>query len=114
MEVSASFLKEGNYSDFIKTLNDSNTDFIHFDVMDGKFVKNTNLKSTKELEKYIKLSTKKNDIHLMVKDPEKYIKALSLYDINNITIHREIKNYLEQENHLGNAEEFEMIFYNSL
>lgn len=26
----------------------------------------------------------------------------------------EIKNYLEQENHLGNAEEFEMIFYNSL
>ena len=93
MEVSASFLKEGNYSDFIKTLNDSNTDLIHFDVMDGKFVKNTNLKSTKELEKYIKLSTKKNDIHLMVKDPEKYIKALSLYDINNITIHKEIKKY---------------------
>ena len=27
---------------------------------------------------------------------------------------QEIKNYIEQENHLGNAEEFEMIFYNSL
>ena len=73
MLVSTSFLKEGNYSDFIKTLNDSNTDLIHFDVMDGKFVKNTNLKSTKELEKYIK--------------------ALSLYDINNITIHKETKKY---------------------
>ena len=59
MLVSTSFLKEGNYSDFIKTLNDSNTDLIHFDVMDGKFVDNKNL-TVKELQDYIKLSNKKN------------------------------------------------------
>ena len=29
----------------------------------------------------------------MVKDPSKYIEALSLYDISYITIHKEIKNY---------------------
>ena len=45
MIVSTSFLKEGNYSNFIKELNESNTDMIHYDVMDGKFVDNTNLKT---------------------------------------------------------------------
>ena len=93
MLVSTSFLKEGNYADYIKELNNSNTDYIHYDVMDGKFVDNTNLKILKDLEKYINLSKKKIDIHLMVKDPEKYIKMLALYNINNITIHKEIKNY---------------------
>lgn len=95
MLVSASFLKEGNYSDYIKKLNSSNTDYIHYDVMDGNFVDNTNLKSLKELEKYIDLSTKKIDIHLMVENPKKYIEGLALYNINDIIIHREIKNYLE-------------------
>ncbi|MBQ6547096.1 MAG: ribulose-phosphate 3-epimerase [Bacilli bacterium] len=95
MVVSTSFLKEGNYSDFIKELNNSNTDMIHYDVMDGKFVDNTNLKTLSELTKYVDLSTKKVDVHLMVEDPRKYIEGLSLYNINNITIHKEIKNYLE-------------------
>ena len=53
MIVSTSFLKDGNYSDFIKKLNESNTDMIHYDVMDGKFVDNTNLKTLSELTKYV-------------------------------------------------------------
>lgn len=93
MLVSTSFLKEGNYSNYIKELNESNTDFIHYDVMDGKFVKNTNLKSLKELEKYVNLSTKKIDVHLMVDNPKKYIEGLSLYNVYNITVHKEIKDY---------------------
>ena len=95
MLVSTSFLKEGNYSDYIKQLNNSNTDYIHYDVMDGKFVDNTNLKTLSELEKYIDLSKKKIDVHLMVENPKKYIESLALYNINNITIHREIKDYLK-------------------
>ena len=92
MEVSTSFLKEGSYSKYIEGLNNSNTDYIHYDVMDGKFVDNKNL-TVKELEKYIKQSTKKIDVHLMVKDPTRYIDMLSLYDISYITVHREIKNF---------------------
>ena len=91
-EVSTSFLKEGNYKEFINKLNNSNTDYIHFDVMDGIFVKSKNL-SIKELIKYINQSTKKNDIHLMVKNPEKYIEQIKTLNINNITIHREIPDY---------------------
>lgn len=93
MLVSTSFLRKGDYSEFINMLNDSTTDMIHFDVMDGKFVDNTNLKTISELLKYVVLSKKKNDIHLMVSNPEKYIEALSMYNVNNITIHKEIKNY---------------------
>lgn len=93
-EVSTSFLKEGSYSNYIEMLNNSNTDYIHFDVMDGKFVKNKNL-SIKELEKYLKMSKKKNDVHLMVKNPREYIKTLSIYNISYLTIHKEIENYKE-------------------
>ena len=93
-EVSTSFLKEGSYTKYIEMLNNSDTDYIHYDVMDGVFVENKNL-SIKEIEKYLKLSKKKNDVHLMVENPEKYIKALSLFNINYLTIHKEIKNYKE-------------------
>lgn len=93
-EVSTSFLKEGSYIKYIEMLNNSDTDYIHYDVMDGVFVENKNL-SIKEIEKYLKLSKKKNDVHLMVENPEKYVKALSLFNINYLTIHKEIKNYKE-------------------
>ena len=93
-EVSTSFLKEGSYTKYIEMLNNSDTDYIHYDVMDGVFVENKNL-SIKEIEEYLKLSKKKNDVHLMVENPEKYIKALSLFNINYLTIHKEIKNYKE-------------------
>ena len=89
-EVSVSFLKEGSYKDHINNINNSNADYIHFDVMDGKFVERKNL-TVKELITYIDLSKKKNDVHLMVKNPEKYIKALSMANVNNITVHYEIK-----------------------
>ena len=103
MEVSVSFLKEGNYKEYIDRINKSNADYIHFDVMDGKFVANKNLSVT-ELGKYLDLSNKKNDVHLMVSNPQKYIDKLSLYNVEYITVHAEIKNvveYLDKINSLG-------------
>ena len=41
MKVSVSILKECNRLDYaIKKVNESSADFLHVDVMDGKFVKN--------------------------------------------------------------------------
>lgn len=91
MEVSTSFLSDKDYKKTILELNKTNTDYIHFDVMDGKFVDNKNL-SIKELTAYLGLSTKKNDIHFMVNDPLKYIEKIYLYNIDYVTIHYEIKN----------------------
>lgn len=92
-EVSVSFLKNGDYKEYIKIINDSSADYIHYDVMDGKFTENRNL-AIKELISLIDLSKKKNDIHLMVKNPKPYIEKLALTNVNNITIHYETK-YLE-------------------
>lgn len=91
MEVSTSFLSNKDYKKTILELNETNTDYIHFDVMDGKFVDNKNL-SVKELTTYLDLSTKKNDIHFMVNDPLKYIEKIYLYNIDYVTVHYEIRN----------------------
>ena len=91
MEVSVSFLKEGNYKKYIESINKTEADYIHFDIMDGKFVNNKNL-PLKELLELIYFSEKKNDVHLMVKNPSKYIEKLALYDIEYLTIHSEIDN----------------------
>ncbi len=96
-QVSTSFLKEGDYSKYIEMLNSSNTDYIHYDVMDGIFVDNKNL-NIKELTKYINMSKKKNDVHLMIKNPKKYIETLSVLNVDNITIHREIPDYKDMIN----------------
>ena len=54
-EVSVSFLKNGDYKEYIKIINNSNADYIHYDVMDGKFTENRNL-TVKELVSLICLS----------------------------------------------------------
>ena len=91
MEVSTSFLSDKDYKKTILELNMTNTDYIHFDVMDGKFVENKNL-SIKELITYLDLSTKKNDVHFMVNNPLKYIEKIYLCNIDYVTVHYEIKN----------------------
>ena len=91
MEVSTSFLSDKDYKKTILELNMTNTDYIHFDVMDGKFVENKNL-SIKELITYLDLSTKKNDLHFMVNNPLKYIEKIYLCNIDYVTVHYEIKN----------------------
>ena len=63
---------------------------IHFDVMDGIFVKNLGIDLNK-----IALVKKYNfftDVHLMVANPEKYIEEAFKAGANIITVHSEIKN----------------------
>ena len=79
--------------EIIKELNNSNCDYIHFDVADGKFVPDKSL-CLPELVKLLKLSTKKNDVHLMVEDPIKYIEQIKNLNVDTITIHVEINKAL--------------------
>lgn len=96
MEIATSILSAKNALErtrIVKELNNSDTDYIHFDVMDGKFVSKKHL-CIPELVRLIKLSTKKNDVHLMVEDPLKYIKQIKNLNVSNITIHVEINQAL--------------------
>lgn len=89
MKVSVSILKEyDRLINAVKKVNDSNADFLHIDVMDGKFVNNT--KFSKEMVKdIISISKKKIDLHLMVEDLD-LIKEYALLKPDMLTFHVEI------------------------
>ena len=94
IKISTSILASNNRIESIQKLNNTNTDYIHIDTMDGIFVPNTqmNIDEIIELEKY---SQKKLDVHLMVDNPEPYINNLTNKNIEYITIHIEINKNID-------------------
>ena len=71
-KISVSFLSSKNIPlDLIK-LNETDADFIHVDVMDGKFVKNKTMPFS-EMKNIYKYTSKRLVVHLMVDNPSKYI-----------------------------------------
>ena len=90
IKISTSILASKNRIASVTKLNNTNTDYIHIDAMDGIFVPNTQMKINEiiELESY---TQKKLDIHLMIDNPESYIDNLKNKNIEYITIHIEIK-----------------------
>lgn len=91
-QVSTSILSSEDKFKNIEKLNNSNTDYIHLDIMDGKFVRNKFI-TPAELRELLNKIKKPVDVHLMVSNPEKYIDVLALYNIDYITIHYEIKDF---------------------
>ena len=72
IQISTSILSSNDRINCVKELNNTNTDYIHIDVMDGKFVNNKQF-SIKEIKELSIISNKRLDIHLMVKDIYKYV-----------------------------------------
>ena len=77
-----------NLAEEIALVNDSEADWLHFDVMDGRFVPNISfgfpiLKAAKAL------CTKPLDVHLMIVEPEKYIESFREAGATIITVHYE-------------------------
>lgn len=94
MKVSVSILKE--YDDLINAVdkvNKSKADYLHIDVMDGKFVNNLKF-PVSACKDIMEASNKKIDMHLMVSDEDTVLKyAYLMPDI--ITFHVEILNNKE-------------------
>lgn len=89
MKVSVSILKESNRLDYaIKKVNESSADFLHIDVMDGKFVKNKTFLFD-DYKMAAQLSKKKLDVHMMVQDYSMIKKYLTLKPFL-LTFHVEI------------------------
>lgn len=89
IKISTSILASENRIKSIQELNNTNTDYIHIDTMDGLFVPNTQM-NTNEILELESISQKKFDVHLMVNNPEEYIEQLQNKKIEYITIHIEI------------------------
>lgn len=92
MEVSTSILNmiKGKESETIFGLEKAKTDYIHIDVMDGKFVKKDTYNYMLDASSYIKrISNLPIDVHLMVEDIKKGIKDFGALEPNIITFHLE-------------------------
>ena len=90
MKVSASFLSSKNPARDLTKLNDTDVDYIHVDVMDGKFVPNKTMPFS-EMKNIYKYTSKRLDVHLMVDDPKKYIPLYAELNTEYITIHVELE-----------------------
>ncbi|MBR3211438.1 MAG: ribulose-phosphate 3-epimerase [Bacilli bacterium] len=89
MKISASFLSSKDIPKDLVKLNDTDVDFIHLDFMDGKFVPNKTLPFS-EMKHIGEYTSKRLDIHLMVKEPSKYIPMFAELNAEYITFHVEV------------------------
>lgn len=89
MKVGVSILSSSiKAEDIVKKLNGSVAEYIHVDIMDGKFVPNKTW-SYSEIKKIVSYSSLPLDVHLMVKDPAKYIEDYALLNTSNLIFHYE-------------------------
>ena len=72
----------------IRMVNESQADWLHLDVMDGRFVPNITF-GPMVVEAANRLCTKPLDVHLMIQEPEKYIGQFREAGADVITVHYE-------------------------
>lgn len=87
-KISASFLNSKNIPSDLTKLNDTDVDFIHVDIMDGKFVKNKTMPFS-EMKNIYKYTNKRLIVHLIVENPSKYIPLYAELNTECIVFHVE-------------------------
>ncbi|MBD0368424.1 MAG: ribulose-phosphate 3-epimerase [Flavisolibacter sp.] len=83
--LAANFLR---LQDECTMLNESEADWFHLDVMDGRFVPNISF-GLPVIEQITKTTKKICDVHLMILEPEKYAEAFKNAGADILTVHLE-------------------------
>lgn len=86
----------GHLADDIARLESGGADWIHVDVMDGRFVPNLTF-GAKVIETIRKLTSLPLDVHLMVVEPERYFDSFAKSGASNLTIHAEVAPHLNRQ-----------------
>lgn len=79
----------------IEMINNSQADWFHIDIMDGVFVPNISF-GMPVLEAITKHAKKTIDVHLMIIDPDRYIKTFADLGANILTVHYEACTHLHR------------------
>ncbi|WP_205510820.1 ribulose-phosphate 3-epimerase [Longitalea arenae] len=90
--LSANFL---NLEADCKMINESEADWIHLDVMDGRFVPNITF-GPMIIDFIRKATPKVCDVHLMIVEPEKYVEEFKKAGADHITVHLEACTHLHR------------------
>src|ERR1700712_5610235 len=83
--LAADFL---HLADECKMLNESEADWFHLDVMDGRFVPNISF-GLPVIEFIRKATTKFCDVHLMIEEPGNFVEAFKKAGADSISVHYE-------------------------
>lgn len=79
----------------ILMLNESEADWIHFDVMDGVFVPNISF-GLPVIQHVNKIAIKPLDVHLMIINPDPFINPFRDSGADMLTVHYEVCNHLHR------------------
>ncbi len=90
--LSANFLK---LEQEIEMINNSDADWFHLDVMDGRFVPNITF-GMPIIAAMKKAAKKPFDVHLMIVEPEKYFEAFAKAGADILTVHYEVSPHLHR------------------
>ncbi|MDN3676225.1 ribulose-phosphate 3-epimerase [Flavobacterium paronense] len=79
----------------IEMINNSEADWFHIDIMDGVFVPNISF-GMPVLDAITKHAKKTIDVHLMIVDPDRYIKTFAALGSTILTVHYEACTHLHR------------------